>query len=145
MKKLFTLILIFVFMTSAALADETPLRIIGSWYYYYSKGNSPELSSIYKENDHVIYVITCCEDGTILLTESDIKDKQITPYCSPAGKWEKGDEWYNVSIIGFGEGEAKVIGDYLYIQIASISDDVKGYIRFHRLIPLDPYSDYIYR
>ena len=145
MKKLLALILILTVMSSASLADSSLRDITGSWYFYYSKDKNPEFSSIYNDSDYVAFIITCCDDGTVLLSEFDIKDKQITPTCTPAGKWEKAESGYQVSIVGLGEGEAVALGDYLYVQVTDNSDTSKGYIRLHRLVPLDPYNDYIFK
>ena len=145
MKKLFSLILILAVFCSAALADSSLFDITGNWYFYFSKEKNPEFSSAYNDSDAVVLIVTCCDDGTILMSEINIKDKQITPTCSPSGKWEKTETGYQVSIVGFGEGEAMVFGDHIYIQVAGNSDTSKGFVRLHRMVPLDPYSDYIFR
>ena len=134
MKKLFCLLFVLVLLPIVAFADDD---IVGSWYMCFDKNATPEFASAFQDCDVIISVYTFWADGTITLFENDITDKSGTPIYTPTGKWEKTSSGYTYSIISLGSGAAIVDNDYIYLEVST-----PVYLRLHKLIPLDPYTDY---
>ena len=138
MKKLFCLLLVLLFIPCAAFASDS---IVASWYMLYDKSTCPELAANFQNMDLIVAVYSFLEDGSIMLSENDIKDKNGTPLSSGVGKWERGLLNYTYNIIGFGSGSCFIENDLLYLQLNSSN----LYLTLHKMIPLDPYRDYVNR
>ena len=138
MKRAFCIFLAVLFLIPCfSLAED---KIIGSWYFYYSKTSYPEFSSSYSDADHLINIYTFLEDGTILCTANTITGSSGTPLFSSVGKWENKFYGYDYSIIGLGSGSAMVSGDVLLLK--PVNYDYA--IQLRKLFPFDFYHDYIY-
>ena len=120
-----------------SLAEE---KIVGSWYFYYSKALYPEFSSTYSDSDHAINIYTFLEDGSVLCTAITITGTNGTPLFSSAGKWEKKLFGYEYNILGLGDGSASVSGDTLLLKPSKYAFS----IQLRKLSPFDFYHDYIY-
>jgi len=138
MKKLLAIILLIaVLLPAAALADPDP--IVGSWYLCYDKLEAPEMAYTFEGYDKVIVIYNYTEEGYISVLEGDINGMSCSPVFYTAGKWEKTDTGYKCSIIGSGEINLILEGDYLFSQIP----DSVGYMTMRRIIPLNPYKDVV--
>ena len=136
MKKLITIILLLALITPmAALADRDP--IVGSYYALQDYKLYPETAPD-DSIDMIIMVLTFYEDGTIMNTENDISGRTGKQVFSSAGKWEKTDTGYKISLIGLGEGEGILEEDAVLIPLQNF-----GHLRLHKLITLNPYKDYV--
>ena len=142
MKKLIALLLILIMILPAASLAEDRDPIVGCWYMYYEKESFPELAETYNNNDYIIMVLIFTGDGTILTNETDIKDKAGTPVTYSAGKWQKNGSSYKFSIIGIGQGLIEIENDCILLQPSEYQNI---FMKFRKLVPFDPYSDYIFR
>ena len=141
MKKVFALLLALALLFAvSSLADNTD-PIVGSWYMLFDSTLSPEMAPNFQNYDYIICVYSFMSDGTILLTENDIKDNVGTFNTAVCGKWEKKGSNYEYNIIGFGSGKAKVESDLIYLQIS----ENNIYIEFKKMVPFDFYSGYSYK
>ena len=138
MKKLICLLFVLLLLPCAAFASES---IVASWYMLYDKSACPEIASNFQNMDLIVSAYSFLDDGSIMLSENDIKDKSGTFVSSIVGKWERGFIGYTYNIIGFGSGKCFVEDDLLYLQL----NDTNIYLTFRRMIPLDPYRDYVSR
>ena len=136
MKKLITIILILaLLLPAAALADD----IVGTWYMLYDKTVVPEMAATFDNCDLIVASYSFMPDGSIILTENDVKDGNSDPHYGPAGKWEANGSEYTYSIIGLGSGRAVVKDGMIYLTL-----NEKICIKLHRMEPFNPYTDYDY-
>lgn len=136
MKRLFTIFLILaLILSAAALAEES---IVGCWYMLYDKTKAPEMAPNFQNYDYIISSYLFTEDGTIYLSEVDIKDGTGTPVFSAVGKWSKELSGYHYSMLAFGEGAAKIDNDGIWMQLQSSN----VYLLLRKMTPYDPYNDY---
>lgn len=136
MKKIICVLLVLLLLPIIAFADD---EIVGSWYWYFDKNCYPELASNYEDSDFIMCIYTFWADGTVSLTDNVVKDKVGDPSFGASGKWEKDDSVYNVSLVGLGVGNCFIENDYLYILMESPDK----YAIFRRMIPFNPYTDYV--
>lgn len=138
MKKLFVFILALCLAVPFCTFAETQDPIVGSWYMLFDKNITPEMAPNFNDLDLIIMAYSFMSDGTIFLSENDIKDK-VGDYASAvSGKWEKNGSSYTYSITGFGSGNVFVESDSIYLQTG-----VNGlYLKLRKMIPYDPYADY---
>lgn len=142
MKKLLIVFLIVsLIVPTVSFAVDPSDPIIGNWYIMFDKFASPELAPNFSENDLIFLVYSFFNDGTILQSEIDIKDKIGTPFSGAAGKWEKSGNGYSCSIIGLGSVNALIENGELLLHMPNSN----FYLRFRKLVPLDAYNDYIYK
>ena len=140
MKRLITIILILALaVPAAALADDRD-PIVRAWYMYYNKLDAPEMESAFKGIDQQSGIYFFYEDGIIYISSIAISKKDGTPGYLSCGKWEKVNGKYNVSIMGIGQGEALIEGDNLLVNIQD-----NYYFILHKLIPINPFTDYVTR
>ena len=143
MKKLLIILVIAMILPVAAFAD-MPDYIVGNWYVVQDYVKYPELGSINPGCDYVITVYTFRSDGVILCTENFISGDTGSPKFNPAGKWERtGDNLYKYSLIGLGEGTAKL--EKSNCLLISVQDMPNTYLRMNKMYSMNPYSDYVVR
>ena len=142
MKKLLAVILIMGLILPAAALAEDPDPIVGSWYLLYDKSLFPEMASTFNGSDIAISVYWFMENGTIMSTENSITGTSGAPSFITAGRWSKSVDSYNYGVIGLGEGTALVEDDKILLSLPG-SDGY--YMVMHRMIPFDPYHDYLMR
>ena len=142
MKKMLVVLLILALSlpVTAFATDIDP--IVGQWYFAFDSVASPEFAANFAPYEKVIGIYLFQENGTVMCLELDILDGAGTPTYLAQGKWEKDGDQYHCSIIGFGEGAATIEDDSLLLGIESASG---VFIRFRKLIPFNPYKDYVYR
>ena len=103
MKKLLAFILILaLLLPAAALAED----IVGTWYMLYDKTVVPEMAASFDNCDLIVASYSFMPDGSIILTENDVKDGNSEPHYGPTGKWEANGSEYTYSIMGLGSGRA---------------------------------------
>ena len=140
MKRLIAIILILALaVPAAALADDRD-PIVRAWYMYYNKLDAPEMESAFKGIDQQSCIYFFYEDGIIYISSIAISAKDGTPGYLSCGKWEKVNGKYNVSIMGIGQGDALIEGDNLLVNIQD-----NYYFILHKLIPINPFTDYVTR
>ena len=140
MKRLITIILILaLIIPAAAIADDRD-PIVRAWYMYYNKFDAPEMESAFKGMDQQSGIYFFYEDGVIYISSIAISGKEGTPGYVSCGKWEKVNDKYIVSIMGIGQGDAIIEGDNLLINIQD-----NYYLILHKLIPINPFTDYVIR
>ena len=138
MKKFLCLILIAALLIPvAAFADDS---IVGTWYMLYDKNKVPEMASNFQNCDLVIATYSFLPDGSVYLAEHDVTDNNSVPLSAVAGKWEAAAFDYSYSVIGLGSGKAIVDKDEIFLEINSASH---LYLKLRRMLPYDPYSDYV--
>ena len=138
MKKLITVILIMAMLLPAAAMAADP--IIGNWYFLYDKSEYPEIASMFGNADVSFSVYRFMESGTIMSTELSVTGDTGTADYVAAGRWVKEDYGYKYSIIGIGEGKALVEGDNMFFA----TQGMEGvYMLLRRMVPFNPYSDYV--
>ena len=141
MKKLLAMILILALLLPAAALSGNSDPIVGAWYMFYSKNETPEMAATFGACEIMTAVYDFWENGTITLSETDVLDGASTPAYMAAGKWEKDGDTYQYSILGVGSGKCLIEGDSLLL---GLNDNVV-YMKLHRMIPFDPYNDYDYK
>lgn len=114
--------------------------IIGAWYMFYDKAVTPEMATSFGDYERIIAIYTFLDDGSIATLEQDVLNGSGEPQYVSAGKWEKNGQNYKYSIIGFGSGILRVYYDYILLQI----NESTYYMKLHKLMPMDPYHDYIF-
>lgn len=140
MRKMFCLLLIVcLLIPSAVFADDTD-PIIGCWYAYYDKAIAPEMESAYPDADRYYSVYLFHENGLVYCGGAKIAGTTGTPEYGSCGKWSKADYQYNVGVIGLGEGNAYIDGDSLFVEI---TDSNGYYMRLRKLLPFNPYQDFV--
>ena len=139
MKRLLTIILILVLILPATtIAEKDP--VVGSWYLLFDKSEYPEMASTFGDADVAFSIYWFTENGTIMSTELSVIGDNGTANYVTAGRWVKEDSGYKYSIIGFGEDKAVVEGDNMFLSIP----DTEGlYMMMRRMVPFNPYKDYI--
>lgn len=142
MKKLIAFIMILAMLMPAAAMAADPDPIVGSWYLLYDKSLFPEMASTFNGADIAISVYWFMENGTIMSTENSITGTSGVPKFITAGRWSKSADSYNYGVIGLGEGTALVEDDKILLSLPG-SDGY--YMVMHRMIPFDPYHDYLMR
>lgn len=141
MKKLLILFLFLSLLCSSAVAsDRDP--IVGEWYMLVDGDLYPEFVVNFGDYTKLIIVYSFLADGSIMITENDISAETNNVYYTSSGKWEKKLSGYNYSIFGIGPGELKLDGDTLLLS--SKTGNVTVSTRLRRMIPFDPYNDYVY-
>lgn len=138
MKKFLCLILIVALLIPVVAFADDP--IVGTWYMLYDKNKVPEMASNFQNCDLIISTYSFLSDGSIYLAEHDVTDKNSVPMSAVAGKWEKQTFDYTYNVIGLGSGKAIVDKDEIYLEINSTSH---LYLKLRRMLPYDPYSDYV--
>ena len=139
MKKFLIFVLILAMVPMIALAEEQD-PIVGSWYLYYDLSALPEMASLFPGYTSMFSIYTFQSDGVIMLTENDVRSASDSDLLyNPTGKWSKTDDQYSYSMIGVGEGNCHIENDDLLISLQSGVD-----MRFHRLLPFNPYKDYVF-
>ena len=71
----------------------------------------------------------------------NLKNSKDDYEYSAAGKWETKGDHYNVSIIGFGAGDAYIRDGKLLISIKAVTN-LDMYMKLNKLEAFDPYNDY---
>lgn len=141
MKKLLIAILILAMMPVIALAED-PDPIVGGYYLYFNADETPELAAFYSDNSLIVGVYLFQSDGVIMLSGTEVrKTGENESNYSFAGNWSKTDDQYSYSIIGIGEGNCYIENGDLYIFLESGMNGMK----LHKLIPFNPYKDYIFK
>ena len=140
MKRFFAFVLVLLFLPLFALADE-PDPIVGTWYMYFDVTFTPEMASSMSGYDRIISVYTFLSDQSVVCVEHNSKDNTGEPAFGSVGKWEKSGNEYNYSLIGLGEGKAYIKDERLYLGMYENT----VYFGLHKLIPINPYKDYIYK
>ena len=139
MKKLLVMILILAMILPVAAWAETD-PIVGSWYFLYDKSAYPEMSSLFEGYDIAFSIYWFMENGTIMSTDLSATGESGNTKYAAAGRWRKTDSGYSYSIIGSGEGTAVLDGDELFL---TISGKENLYMMIRRMIPFNPYKDYV--
>ena len=139
MKKLIAITLILALILPAVALAEDPDPIVGAWYLYFDSNVTPEFVANFNY-DFIVGVYLFMKDGTILSTETDIKDGSSQPLFGAAGKWSKESKDYKYSIIGLGEGTAYVADERIGLQLSGTTT----YMELRKLYPFNPYQDYLY-
>lgn len=137
MKKLLCVLLIIALLVPVMAFADDP--IVGVWYLLYDKSECPEMAPNFQNVDYAVCAYIFMEDGSIYLAEHDITNSISTPISSVSGKWEKSLFNYTYNIIGFGSGNAVIDKDDLLLQMQNST----VYVKLHRMIPYDPYGDYV--
>ena len=142
MKRLLIILLALalVLPVSAFAADTDP--IVGQWYFAFDSVATPEFAYNFAPYDKVIGIYLFLESGTVMCLELDLQNETGTPTYVAQGKWEKVDDQYNYSIMGFGEGTAILEEDTLLLGLQNANGIC---VRLRRLIPFNPYKDYVYK
>lgn len=136
MKKLLAVILILaLLLPAAALADD----IVGTWYMLYDKTVVPEMAASFDNCDLIVASYSFMPDGSIILTENDVKDGNSEPHYGPTGKWEANGSEYTYSIMGLGSGKAYVKDGMIYLELQN-----NVFLKLRHMDPYDPYGDYVY-
>lgn len=145
MKKLFIFLLILAMVPVVALGEEQQDPIVGSWYMYYDINATPEIKDTFPNYVFMFGVYTFQSDSLIMLTENDISpDGEYHSVHSQIGKWSKTDDGYSYSMIGFGESTCRFEKEDLLLKIETEDSNTKSYMRLHRLLPFNPYKDYVF-
>ncbi len=142
MKRLLVILLALAMLLpiTAFAADTDP--IVGQWYFAFDSIATPEFAANFAPYEKVIGIYLFLENGTVMCLELDVQDGAGTPTYLAQGKWEKDGDQYHCNIMGFGEGAAIIEDDSLLMQ----AENAGGiYIRFRKLIPFNPYKDYVYK
>ena len=148
MKKLITVVLILAMLLPIMSVAEEPEEIVGCYYLLYDKNLSPEFASTFGNSDIMLSTYIFDADGTVSICGVLITDHSGTPEYGAAGKWTKEKTRtksgfrYVVSILGLGSGTARIEDDCL---LFNISESPSVYVRLRKMVPFDPYNDYIYR
>ena len=139
MKKLITVILILaLILPAAAIAENDP--VVGNWYFLFDASDYPELASMFDNVDIAFSVYWFTESGTIMSTELSVTEGTGTTNFVSAGRWSKENTGYKYSIIGLGEGKGILEGDNLFLSI----QNAEGvYMMMRRMVPFNPYNDYV--
>ena len=140
MKKLLTVILILALLLPAAAWADDLDPIVASWYMVYDTQLYPEMAANFPGIDFAIAIYTFRSDGRVMCTENDVSGDTGTPMYNVAGKWSKENGTYNYSIIGLGEGTVLLENDQILLSLKQYQG---AYMRLHKMIPFDPYSDYV--
>lgn len=143
MKKLITLFLILALAVPAAAmaADRDP--IVGCWYMLFDAHENPEMSSYIPEADKSLSIYDFLESGTIMLLDLSEKDGYGTPTYSAVGKWSREGGSYNYSIVGFGEGDAYIKDNSLFLHMPASFSPISFYMKIRKLEFFNPYADYV--
>ena len=137
MKKLVAVVLLLAMIApAAALSERDP--VVGSYYTIQDYSLYPEMASTGGGVDMIIMVLTFYEDGTIMMTENDITGKDGKQVFSALGKWTKTNTSYNVSLIGWGEGDLIIEENSVLIPVQEM-----GHLRMHKMEPMNPYKDLV--
>ena len=140
MKKLLCILLIAVLLLPSAVLADDPDPIVGCWYMFYDKNVAPELEPSYPGLDLYYSIYYFHESGVVYCGGVQISDTAGTPEYSSCGKWKKTDYQYEIGIIGLGEGKAFIENNELYSEIPGANG---YYMRLHKLIPFNPYQDFV--
>jgi len=139
MRKLITITLILALLIpAAALADDQD-PIIGCWYLYYDAYIYPEFASTYGNVESEVSIYYFLPNGSIMLLDNPIKGESSTPTYSGCGRWQKTDNGYTYSLVGLGEGDARITDNGVELQLPGST----VYMVMRSLIPFNPYADYI--
>lgn len=139
MKKLFAAVLILALLLPAAVLAEGRDPIIGCWYAYFDGEIYPEIKAAYGNIDNELSVYYFNADGSIYTLDNTIIDGSAEPTFAACGKWEIINGVYQFSIIGMGTGDIHLSGDELHAAIPG----TELYMVMHKIIPFNPYADYI--
>lgn len=143
MRKLIAVIAILILLIPGIVLAESVDPIVGCWYMLFDRAVTPEMSANFGGNDRIIGVYTFEEDGTISMSETTVAGGIGNSSYSAVGKWSAENGEYRYSIVGLGEGDAYIEGDGLYLSLEQALK-TKVHLRIRRMVPYDPYSDYIY-
>ncbi len=140
MKKLFIFLLILAMVPVIAIAEE-PDPILGSWYMFYDKNETPEIENLFPDYNMIIEIYTFQSDGLIMVTENAIRSATDSNlHHNPIGKWSRTGDEYSYSMIGVGENTCYFKDNELFLTLEQGTG-----LRLHKLLPLDPYKDYDFK
>ena len=139
MKKLIAVIMILALLAPAAvLADRDP--IVGSWYFLYDKALYPEFASTFGDADVSMSVYWFTESGAIMSTDLAASGTSGESSFLTAGRWSRADNGYNYSIVAIGEGTILLEDDSILLSLPNMEN---YYMVMRRMVPFNPYRDYI--
>lgn len=139
MKKLFCVLLVFVLLFSASLAEETETDpIVGIWYANLELNGEITIPG-YEDYTRFLVVLSFEPTGEIVRFEVDYKGKE-TEASAPfvVGKWKKTEDGdYSLSVVALGTEKAYIEDGILYAM--AVAKDM--YYCFHKMISFDWYND----
>ena len=142
MKKILCIALtvLFVCMSLVSYAEESD-PIVGVWYIYYSRANTPPTvwDQIGFTNDEFIIFFDIKQNSEIFFYGMNIKDSIEEPEANFYGQWEKNDAGYVIKGFGSGEYDAYFKDDELYFKMFGN----KASMRLRKIEAFDWYNDYI--
>lgn len=138
MKRLIAIVLIICSLSVFAYAETDPA--IGMWYYLLDNNLYPEFVSNFGDFNYMLIALAFLDNGTIIEFDSTVTDGSPSQECSLTGRWSKDGDTYKYSLFGIGEGTFTIDGDNLYMHITT--EGVSFTMRYHRIITLNPYTDY---
>jgi len=142
LKKLIIAILVLALVLPAAAMAEDQDPIIGCWYFLFDKRAYPEIGSLFDNADISLSIYSFSQNGIIMSADTTVVGEEGTQRYIVAGRWEKKDNKYQYSILGVGEGEMIIEDDQLFFSV----QDLQGYYMIlRRMVPFNPYKDYVKR